>query len=80
MVPARSAREFRLVEPGEYSVVFVKGAPTAMPVRDVTEQGLVNAMTDAAKKGMSATNVSVVSLGGERHHTALFPSGTAAGP
>ena len=43
-----------------------------MPVRDVTEQGLVNAMTDAAKKGMSATNVSVVSLGGERHHTALF--------
>jgi hypothetical protein len=55
-----------------YSVVFVKGAPAAMPVRDVTEQGLVNAMTEAAKKGMSATNVSVVTLGGERHHTALF--------
>jgi Polyglycine hydrolase-like, structural repeat len=55
-----------------YSVVFVKGAPAATPVRDVTEQGLVDAMTEAAKKGMSATNVSVVSLGGERHHTALF--------
>ena len=56
----------------KYSVVLVKGAPPATAVRDVTEQGLVNAMTDAVKKGYSATNVSVVSLGGERHHTALF--------
>lgn len=55
-----------------YSVVFVKGAPAAMPVRDVSEDGLVAAMKEAVKKGMSATNVSVVSLGGQRHHTALF--------
>ncbi len=55
-----------------YSVIFVKGAPPAMPVRAVSEQGLVAAMTTAAMKGMSATNVSVVSFGGQRYHTALF--------